>query len=276
MIEPEEARLTISEQCELLSVTRSSFYGRPKEESELNQRCMRRIDELHIQYPTWGSRMLRDRLRLEGFSVNRKRIQRLMRLMQVQVVYPSRNLSRRAHEQAVYPYLLKGLCIDHADQVWSTDITYIRLHHGWVYLVAVLDWYSRAVLSWRISNTCDRFFCIEALEEAQRSYGKCEICNTDQGVTFTSPDFTKVLKEAGSRISMDGARRALDNIVTERFWRTLKYEEVYLKDYESMEDAHAQIGAFMEQYNTIRPHSACGGLPPMLYYTSRREGKMSA
>jgi putative transposase len=276
MIKPEPQAPTISEQCELLSLPRSAYYYQAAAETPLNQALMRRIDELHTANPTWGSRLLRDRLRLEGYRVNRKRIQRLMAVMQLQVLYPKRNLSRRNHQHKVYPYLLKGLKIQQPNQVWSTDITYIRLRHGWAYLVAVLDWYSRAVLSFRLSNTCDRFFCIEALEEALQRYGKPEIFNTDQGATFTSPDFTGVLQTAGVKISMDGAGRALDNVVTERFWRTLKYDEVYLKDYESLTDARYQIGVFIEQYNTIRPHSACAGLPPMLRYTSRCEDKIPA
>jgi putative transposase len=276
MIGPDKHALPISEQCELLSVPRSSYYYTAGGESEENQSLMRRIDELHTEKPTWGSRMIRDRLRFEGHPVNRKRVQRLMAIMHIQVLYPKRNLSRRNHEHAVYPYLLKGLVIDRPNQVWSADITYIRLHHGWVYLVAVLDWYSRAVLSYRISNTCDRFFCIEALEEALRRYGSPEIFNTDQGATFTSPDFTSVLLNAGVRISMDGAGRALDNVITERYWRTLKVDEVYLKDYESLPDARTQIGAFIEQYNTFRPHSACGGVPPMVLYSSRCEEKIPA
>jgi len=229
---------------------------------------MRRIDEINLAEPTWGSRMIRDFPALEGLKVNRKRIQRLMALMGIKVVYPKRNLSRRNHEHKVYPYLLKGIDIRFPNQVWSTDITYIRLCRGWVYMVAIIDWHTRTVLSWRLSNTCDHFFCIDALEEALRCYGTPAIFNTDQGATFTSPDFTKVLLDAGVRISMDSAGRALDNVITERFWRTLKYDEVYLKGYESMTDAKEQIGAFITKYNTVRPLSACNRLPPMTAYTS--------
>jgi putative transposase len=275
MITP-DSKLTIAEQCGLLDVSRSSHYYQASDESEFNQWLMRRIDEINLAEPTWGSRMIRDFLATEGYKVNRKRIQRLMALMGIKVVYPKRNLSRRNHEHKVYPYLLKGLDICFPNQVWSTDITYIRLRRGWVYMVAIIDWHTRAVLSWRLSNTCDRFFCIEALEEALRRYGTPAIFNTDQGATFTSPDFTKVLLDAGVRISMDGAGRALDNVITERFWRTLKYDEVYLKDYESMTDAKENIGAFITKYNTIRPHSACNRLPPMSVYTSSFEAKIPA
>lgn len=271
-----EADLPITKQCELVSLARSSYYYRGVGESPYNQSIMRRIDELHTEFPTWGSRMIRDRLRLEGYDVNRKRIQRLMALINIQVIYPKRNLSRRNHDHKIYPYLLKGLEITRPNQVWSTDITYIRLRHGWVYLVAVIDWYTRAVLSWRLSNTCDRFFCIDALADALRHYEKPDIFNSDQGATFTSPDFTQVLLDANVKISMDGAGRALDNVITERFWRTLKYDEVYLKDYESMSDASSQIGAFIQKYNNFRPHSSCERVPPMKLYTSSFEVKVPA
>ncbi len=275
MIEPDQ-RLPVQEQCRLLSLSRSGYYYQPKLETELNLRLLRRIDEINVENPTWGSRMLRDRLALEGDVVNRKRIKRLMAILRIKVIYPARNLSKRNQEHKVYPYLLKGLVIDQPNQVWSTDITYIRLRRGWTYLVAVLDWSTRAVLSWRLSNTCDRFFCIEAVEEALRVYGTPEIFNTDQGATFTSPDFTKVLVDAGAKLSMDGKGRALDNIITERFWRTLKYDEVYLRDYGSMLEAKVCLGQFIHKYNTQRPHSACAGQPPLTTYTSSFEVKVPA
>lgn len=275
MIAPEKA-VSIQEQCRLLSLSRSGYYYSPSQETELNIRLLRRIDEINIENPTWGSRMLRDRLALEGFEVNRKRIRRLMAILRIKIIYPARNLSKRNQEHKVYPYLLKGFVINQPNQVWSTDITYIRLRRGWTYLVAVLDWSTRAVLSWRLSNTCDRFFCIEAVEEALRNYGRPEIFNTDQGATFTSPDFTKVLLDAGVRISMDGKGRALDNIITERFWRTVKYDEVYLKDYGTMLEAKDSLGKFICKYNTERPHSACAGKPPLTTYTSSFEVKVPA
>ena len=268
--------LTIQQQCQLLSLSRSGYYYRPKQESDLNLKLLRRIDELHTDNPTWGSRKLRDRLNLEGFEVNRKRIRRLMTILRIKVIYPGKNLSKRNQEHKVYPYLLRGLTINRPNQVWSTDITYIRLRRGWVYLVAIVDWHSRAVLSWRLSNTCDRFFCIEALEEAIRIYGQPEIFNSDQGATFTSPDFTKVLLDLEVKISMDGKGRALDNIITERLWRTIKYDEVYLKDYADMKEAKESLGAFIDKYNHFRPHSSCDGQPPMVFYTSSLEVKIPA
>lgn len=269
-------KISIKEQCELLGLSRSGFYYEPSQETDTNLNLMRRLDEIHMENPTWGSRMLRDVLRLGGYAVNRKRIQRLMVILRIKVIYPGINLSKRNMQHMIYPYLLKGITIGHTNQVWSTDITYIRLRHGWVYLVAIVDWYSRAVLSWRLSNTCDRFFCIEALEEALRRHGSPEIFNSDQGATFTSPEFTQVLKDAGIQISMDGKGRALDNIITERLWRTIKYDEVYLKDYEGMAEAKVSLGAFIEKYNTKRPHTACDGQPPLHFYTSRCEVKVPA
>lgn len=275
MIEPGQ-ELSVQEQCRLLSLSRSGYYYLPSQETELNLRLLRRIDEINVENPTWGSRMLRDKLALEGEVVNRKRIKRLMAILRIKVIYPARNLSKRNQEHKVYPYLLRGLVISRANQVWSTDITYIRLRRGWVYLVAVLDWSTRAVLSWRLSNTCDRFFCMEAVEEALRVYGTPEIFNTDQGATFTSPDFTKILLDAGTKLSMDGKGRALDNIITERFWRTLKYDEVYLKDYATMLEARDSLGKFIHKYNTERPHSACAGQPPLTTYTSSFQVKVPA
>lgn len=268
--------LTIQQQCQLLSLSRSGYYYIPTRESDLNLKLLRRIDELHTDNPTWGSRKLRDRLKLEGVEVNRKRIRRLMAILRIKVIYPGKNLSKRNQEHKVYPYLLKGLAINRPNQVWSTDITYIRLRRGWVYLVAIVDWHSRAVLSWRLSNTCDRFFCIEALEEAIRIYGQPKIFNSDQGATFTSPDFTKVLLDLEVKISMDGKGRALDNIITERLWRTIKYDEVYLKDYADMKEAKESLGAFIDKYNHFRPHSSCNGQPPMKLYASSLEVKISA
>lgn len=266
MINAQDMTLPIREQCELLNVSRSAWYYTASRESDENVKLMNRIDELHLDHPTCGSRMLRDYLRLEGYIVNRKRIQRLMGIMQINAIYPKRNLSKRDLENRIYPYLLRRLNIDHANQVWSTDITYIRMDKGWVYLAAVIDWHTRAVLSWRISNTCDRFFCIEALEEAIAKYGKPEIFNTDQGSTFTAPDFLKVLQVNEINISMDGKGRALDNIFIERFWRTLKQEEVYLKSYEGMMAAEKSIGTYIEHYNTKRPHSSLKGKCPILVY----------
>lgn len=271
-----DADLTIQQQCQLLSLSRSGYYYSPTQESDLNLELLRRIDEMHTENPTWGSRMLRDALALEGYTVNRKRIRRLMAILRIKVIYPGKNLSKRNQAHKVYPYLLKGLNITRPNQVWSTDITYIRLRRGWVYLVAVVDWATRAVLSWKLSNTCDRFFCMEALEEALQKYGTPEIFNSDQGATFTSPDFTKILLDAGVKISMDGKGRALDNIITERLWRTIKYDEVYIKDYGNIMEAKESLGIYIQKYNCQRPHSSCNGQPPMKTYTSSFEVKVPA
>jgi len=275
MIQPND-QLTIRDQCRLLGLSRSGYYYVSKKETELNLKLLKRIDEINTAEPTWGSRMIRDKLALEGDIVNRKRIKRLMAILRIKVIYPGRNLSKRDHAHKVYPYLLGGLVINRPNHVWSTDITYIRLRRGWVYLVAILDWATRAVLSWRVSNTCDRYFCIEALEEALRIYGQPEIFNTDQGATFTSPDFTQPLLNLGIKISMDGKGRALDNIITERFWRTVKYDEVYLNEYTTMLEAKNSLGKFIKKYNNERPHSACAGKPPLITYTSSLEVQVPA
>jgi len=271
IVDPISCDLSISEQCELLGISRSSYYYEPKGESDENLAIMNRMDELHLKHPTWGSCKLRDKLRNEGRQINRKRIVRLMLIMGMRTIYQYKNFSKRNQQHRIYPYLLRGVKIVRPNQVWSTDITYIRLDHGWCYLTAVIDWHTRAILSWRISNTCDRFFCINALEEALSKYGNPEIFNTDQGSTFTAPDFIKVLEEAGVAISMDGKGRALDNVFIERFWRTLKYDEVYLKSYDGIVDARNQIGAFMLDYNHERPHSSLDGRVPMGVYQDWRD-----
>jgi len=265
MIRP-EASVSISEQCRILRVSRSTYYYKPQGESEENLAIMQRIDELYMDNPAWGSRLMRDRLNLEGKRVNRKRIQRLMRLMGIEALYPKRNLSRSHPGHKVYPYLLRGLDIDKPNKVWCTDITYIRLRHGFAYLVAVLDWHSRKVLSWELSNTMDAHFCVAALERAMDEYGRPEIFNTDQGSQFTSEMFTEKLNDNHIRISMDGKGRALDNVVVERFWRSLKYEEVYLKEYNSMKECREGIAAYIRKYNSFRPHSSIGGVTPDMVY----------
>ena len=270
MVDPEHPQLSVAEQCRLLGVPRSTFYYEAEGEREKNLQLMTRIDELHTDNITWGSRLLRDRLRLEGWKVNRKRIQRLMRLMQLQVVYPKPKLTRPHPSHPVYPYLLRGLTIDRPNQVWCADITFIRLRHGFVYLVAIMDWHSKRVLTWELSNTADRHFCVAALERALRRHGKPEIFNTDQGAQFTSPDFTGVLKDAEVRISMDAKGRALDNIAIERFWRTLKQDEVYLRDYENLSEARHYIGQYIRKYNEERPHSSIGGRTPQEVYSNNR------
>lgn len=276
MIDSKSIEITIKEQCELLKLSRSSYYNKRKPETPLNIELMEKIDQIHTKYITWGSRKIRDHLRNKGYKVNRKRIQRLMRKMEIQVLYPKRNLSRRNHEHRIFPYLLRNLDISRPNQVWCTDITYIRLGYGYVYLVAVKDWYSKKVLSWELSNTADRFFCISALERALRLYGKPEIFNTDQGSQFTSPDFIKVLKDNKIKISMDGKGRALDNVVIERFWRTLKYDEVYLHEYKNMKEARERIGIFIQDFNSTRPHQTLSGkIPDSVYYSNMVQEKIA-
>lgn len=260
--------IPVTKQCSLLSIPRSTAYYALKGESEENQKLMRRIDELYTENPAWGSRKIRDRLRLEGHPVNRKRVQRLMRLMAIEAIYPKRDTSRPDPKAGIYPYLLRGLEISHANQVWCADITYIRLKHGFVYLCAILDWYSRKVLSWELSTTMDKHFCIAALERAMRTYGVPAIFNTDQGAQFTSPSFIGVLKDADVRISMDGKNRAIDNIVVERFWRSLKYEEVYLKDYADVNECKLSICNYVDNYNSFRPHQSLGHVVPDTVYES--------
>jgi putative transposase len=260
--------ISISEQCIMLDLPRSTYYNSSQGESPENLEYMRRIDELYLDFPAWGSRLMRDRLRLEysDRKINRKRVQRLMRLMGIDPIYPKKKLSRPNSDNKKYPYLLRDLTIDKPNLVWCTDITYIRLKYGFTYLVAILDWFSRKVLSWELSNTFDSYFCISALNAALDIYGRPEIFNSDQGSQFTSKDFTSVLKENKIRISMDGKGRALDNVVVERFWRTLKYEEVYLKDYLNMVECKNGLGNYIDRYNDFRPHSSLGGITPDMAY----------
>jgi putative transposase len=259
--------LPVVRQCELLSLSRSTFYyqGKP-EASEEDLKLMRRLDEMHLKRPFYGSRRLTDWLRDEGHDVNRKRVQRLMRLMGIMAIYPKKNTSQPGKGHKVYPYLLKGLEINRPGQVYCTDITYIPMSKGFVYLVAVMDWHSRKVLSWRVSNTMDSDFCVDALEEAIERYGAPEIFNTDQGSQFTSEAFTRVLKAAEIKISMDGKGRWVDNVFVERLWRSVKYEEVYLKAYESMTQAKASIGEYFKFYNAERKHQTLGMVPDQMYF----------
>lgn len=263
-----EPKVSISEQCQLLEINRGTHYYCKKGESDLNQMIMRRIDELYLEEPTWGSRKMRDRLRLEGYTVNRKRIQRLMCVLGIQAIYQKPNLSRPDPKAGIYPYLLKGIDIRYANHVWSTDITYIRLKHGFVYLCAVIDWYSRKILSWELSTTMDKSFCISTMERALRLYGDPSIFNSDQGCQFTSPVFTGILEDKDIRISMDGKGRALDNIFMERFWRTIKYDEVYLKDYEDVAECRFSLDSFISRYNSFRPHQSLEGKTPDSVYAA--------
>jgi putative transposase len=263
---------SVRRQCELLGLSRSGFYYEPVEVSEEEVALMRRMDQLYTARPFLGSRGLVYALGTEGLVVNRKRVQRLMRVMGLQAMVPGPHTSRPHPENPVYPYLLRNLAIVRPDQVWATDITYVPLPHGWAYLVAIMDWFSRAVLSWRLSNSMTTDFCIEALEEALRNYGSPDIFNSDQGAQFTDGDFTGVLKRADVHISMDGKGRCMDNIFIERLWRSVKYEDIYLKAYETVAEAREGIGRWMRYYNFERPHASLGAQTPMSVYRQRTVG----
>ncbi len=258
--------LSITEQCALVELHRSTYYYGAQGETEENLMYMRRIDELYTDNPAWGSRKMRDRLREEGHDVNRKRIQRLMRLMGIQALYPKGTTSRPNPEAGIHPYLLVGMEIVHANQMWCTDITYIRLKHGFAYLVAIMDWYSRKILSWELSITMDKLFCLSALDHALNRYGAPAIFNSDQGSQFTSPAFTQKLSDAGIRISTDGKKRALDTIMIERFWRSLKYEEIYLMEYADVNECRSRINDYIVKYNSFRPHQSLFGKTPDSVY----------
>lgn len=267
--------LPVKRQCELLELPRSSYYHRPKPVSAADLALMRLIDECHLEHPYFGSRRIRDWLEDAGHVVNRKRIQRLMRVMGLVALYPKRNLSLANQAHKVYPYLLKGLVIDRPNQVWATDITYIPMSRGHVYLVAIMDWYSRRVLSWRLSNTLDTSFCVEALLEAIETHGTPEIFNTDQGCQFTSAEFTATLKQHNIRISMDGKGRWVDNVFVERLWRSVKYEEVYLRAYDSIGEARTSLAIYFEFYNSKRRHQSLDRkTPDTVYY--QHAAKMAA
>ena len=262
LVDRAATELSIVAQCSLLKVARSSLYWRPAAVSEDDLRLMRRIDELYLATPFYGARRMVAVLRREGWVVNRKRVRRLMRMMRIEAIYQKPNTSRGHPGHVVYPYLLRGLVIDRPNQVWCADITYIPMAKGFVYLVAVMDWFSRRVLAWRLSTGMETGFCVEALQEALDRYGSPEIFNTDQGVQFTSEAFTGVPASGGIRISMDGKGRYLDNIFIERLWRSLKYEDVYIKAYASVPEARRGIGGWLTFYNDERLHQALGYLTP--------------
>jgi putative transposase len=245
---------------------RSSLYYEAKPTSEADLALMKAIDAIYLRHPYFGSRNMADELRGQGHCVNRKRVQRLMRLMGLESLAPKPNLSKSHPQHKKYPYLLKEIPVTRANQVWATDITYIPLAHGFVYLVAIIDWYSRAVLSWRLSNTMDTHFCIEALEEAFGRYGQPEIFNSDQGAQFTSDEFTGALLKRGIRISMDGKGRCLDNVFVERLWRSLKYEEVFLHAYANQHEAWQGIRKYIDFFNCERRHTALEKKTPMAVY----------
>ena len=259
-------RVSMRRQCELLGVNRSSLYYEPVEPEAEELVLMRRMDELHLKHPFMGSRMLTRMLKAEGTPVNRKRVQRLMRLMGLVSTAPKPNTSKPAPEHVKYPYLLRNLKVSRVNQAWAADITYLPMAHGFLYLVAIIDWYSRRVLSWRLSTTLETSFCVEALNEALARYGQPDIFNTDQGSQFTAEEFTAVLLDRGVKISMDGKGRCIDNIFVERLWRSLKYEEVYLNAYETVSEARAGIAYYLDFFNNERPHSAIGHQTPASFY----------
>ena len=275
MIDPEHA-LPICKQAEELEISRSTIYYKPQPVSKADLLLMRRIDELHLSYPFAGSRMLRDMLSQQGVEVGRRHVRTLMRRMGIETLYRRPNTSKPAPGHKIYPYLLRGVVITRPNQVWSTDITYIPMEHGFVYLVAVVDWFSRRVLAWRLSNTIDTSFCLDALEEAITKYGRPDIFNTDQGSQFTSEAFTGRLKKEGIEISMDGKGRWADNVFVERLWRSLKYEHVYLHAYESVAEAREKIGRYFDFYNRERPHSSLEAQTPDQVYFHRPPEALAA
>ena len=263
MVERPGKDLSVRRQCALLNLARSGVYRSKPAAAASDLAVMRRIDELHLELPFYGSRRMTFELNKEGRGVNRKRVQRLMRLMGIEALVPRPGTSKAAPGNKIYPYLLRGLAIVEPNRVWSADITYVPMAHGFLYLVAIIDWASRAVLAWRVSNTMDTSFCLAALDEALALYGKPKIFNTDQGAQFTSAAFTGKLEAAGVAISMDGRGRFMDNIFIERLWRSIKYEEIHLKAYADGREARAGIGDWMNFYNFRRPHQAQGNQMPM-------------
>ena len=266
LVERTDSALPVSQQCRLLAVSRSSAYRRPTEVGEEDRTIMALIDRRYLARPYYGSRRMAAWLATQGHLVNRKRVQRLMRLMGLVAIYQRPNTSKAAAEHKIYPYLLGGIAIGRVNQVWCSDVTYIAMAKGFLYLVVVMDWVSRAVLAWRLSNTLGADFCVEALEEALSRYGRPEIFNTDQGSQFTSDDFTGTLKDHGITISMDGKGRCMDNIFVERLWRSLKYEEVYLHAYATVAEAKAGIGAWLSFYNEERQNQSLGYRTPRQIY----------
>jgi putative transposase len=269
--------LSVVRQCQILELPRSTAYYTPTPESPENLALMRRIDELHLQFPFAGARMLRDLLRQEGIVAGRKRIGRLMAKMGIEALYRKANTSKKVAGSYIYPYLLRKLTIDRPNQVWAADITYIPMRRGFVYLVAVVDWFSRKVLAWRVSNTLTTDFCLDAVREAIARYGTPEIFNTDQGSQFTSIDFTRMLKDHGIDISMDGKGCWRDNVFVERLWRSVKYEEVYLHAYDSVPAAKEGLARYFAFYNSRRPHRRFGGTPPdQTYFNNLPQARTAA
>jgi len=263
-----EHPLSITKQCHILQLSRSSVYYEPVPVSDEDRELMRMIDEIHLDEPYLGSRGMKSALRMKGHRVGRIHVRTLMRTMGIEAIYQKPRLSQPHPSHTIYPYLLRGLDITEANQVWCSDITYIPMARGFCYLVAVMDWASRKVLSWRLSNTLDPSFCIEALEEAIARYGRPQIFNTDQGSQFTCDDFISVLKDHQISISMDGRGRWRDNVMIERLWKTVKYEEIYLKAYESLTHARKELKNFFERYNMRRPHQGLNNRTPDAVYWS--------
>jgi putative transposase len=258
--------LPLTRQARALKISRGSVYYRPRPVPGADLRVMRRIDTLHLEYPFAGARMLRDFLGQEGIRIGRRHVATLMRRMGIEALYRRPSTSRRHPAHPVHPYLLKGLSIERPNQVWAMDLTYIPMARGYAYLAAVMDWFSRKVLAWRLSITMDVHFCLSAVEEALARFGRPDIFNTDQGSQFTSVAFTGLLKDHGIRISMDGRGCWRDNVFVERLWKSVKYEEVYLRAYESVSQARASIGRYLAFYNQRRPHSALDRMTPAQYY----------
>jgi len=266
MIDATDPKLSVSRQCRLLCLNRSSYYYKNKPVKPEDLKLMRLIDEQYLKTPSWGSRSMRNHLRRLGYKINRKRVQRLMRLMGLEAIYPKPKTSRPHPAHKVYPYLLRNMVVERPNQVWAADITYIPMNRGFMYLVAVMDWHSRKILSWRISNTLDTDFCVEAVEEALSRYGVPEIFNTDQGAQFTSNEFTELLKSHKVQISMDGRGRVQDNIFIERLWWTLKYQYLYLWSFNNGTELRQGLDQWFEFYNSERCHQALDNLTPNEVY----------
>jgi putative transposase len=275
MIDPEHD-LPIQKQAEVLDISRSSVYYQPRPVSESDLWLMRRIDQLHLDYPFAGSRMLRDLLWQQGLEVGRRHVRTLMRRMAIEAIYRRPNTSKPAPGHKIYPYLLRGMAITRPNQVWAMDITYIPMARGFVYLAAVVDWFTRRILAWKLSITMDTSFCLEALGEALSMNEKPEVFNTDQGSQFTSEAFTGRLKQEGITMSMDGKGRWRDNVFVERVWRSIKYEEVYLHAYQSVSEARQSLGRYIEFYNTVRPHSSLKARTPDQVYFNRLPEPLAA
>jgi putative transposase len=271
-----EHPLPIHRQAEALAISRGSVYYRPRPVSEQDLLLMRKMDELHLDYPFAGSRMLRDLLRQQGLAAGRLHVSSLMRKMGIEAIYRRPHTSKPAPGHRIYPYLLRGLAITRPNQVWAMDISYIPMARGFVYLTAVVDWFSRRILSWRLSITMDVSFCLEALDEALAKHGRPEIFNTDQGSQFTSEAFTGRLRENNIAISMDGKGSWRDNVFIERIWRSIKYEEVYLHAYQSAQEARTSLRRYIEFYNRIRPHSRLKGNTPDQAYFQRPPETLAA